>query len=92
MAKGGFDQRTTPIAQPNVGTTRKGQKRLRQPREYDPETINSELDYVHERINQIVYEATALTDLSSGATLAQTITRVNELAEILRQMGGLKSS
>ncbi len=92
MARGSFEVRTTPIAQPDIGSTRKGQKRLRQPAEYDPETINSELDYVHERINQVVYEATALTDLTSGATLAETITRVNALAEILRQMGGLKTS
>jgi hypothetical protein len=92
MAKGSFEVRTTPIDQPEIGSTRKGQKRLRQPADYDPETINSELDYVHERINQITYEAAALTDLSGSATLADTITRVNALAEILRQAGLLKSS
>jgi hypothetical protein len=92
MAKGSFETRTTPIAQPDRNFTKKGQKRFRLPAEYDPEPINSELDYLHERVNQVVYEATALTDLDSGETLANTIARVNALTEILRQAGLLKSS
>lgn len=36
--------------------------------------------------------ATALTDLSGGATLAETITRVNALAEILRDNDLLNDS
>jgi len=54
------------------------------------EPINSELDYVHERLNNIVVEAAAITDLTSGATLAETITRVNALTQILRNAGLLK--
>ena len=93
MAKGSFEVRTTPITQPDRNDTRKGQKRFRLPAAYDPEAINSELDYVHERINQVVYESVALADLDTAtATNAQIATRVNEIAEILRQAGLLKSS
>jgi len=35
MAKGGFEVRTTPIAQPDANNTLKGQKRFRLPQEYD---------------------------------------------------------
>lgn len=91
MAKGGFEERRTSIAQPDPSATRKGQKRFRQGDNYDPEQINSELDYVHERINQVVTEAASLTDLSGSATLADVIDRVNELTQILRDAGLLKS-
>jgi hypothetical protein len=92
MAKGAITVPREPIAQPEVGSTRKGQKRYRAGAEYDPLPLNAELDYVHERINQVVVESAALEDLESSATLAETITRVNELAEILRSAGLLKSS
>lgn len=80
----------TKTEQPNFKDTRKGQKHFQIPPSYDPQPINQEFDYIHERINQIAVEAEALTDLSGSATLAQVITRVNALTEILREAGLLR--
>lgn len=90
MAKGAISVGREPIAQPNRENSRKGQKRYRQGAEFDPTQINAEFDYIHERINQIVVESAALTDLSGSATLSDVITRVNALAEILREAGLLR--
>lgn len=92
MSRGPITVGRTPITQPDVSSTRKGQKRFRQGDKYEPTQINTELDYIHERINQIVVEDPAIDDLDSGATLAQVITRVNLLTQTLRDAGLLKSS
>lgn len=78
-------------AQPDGRSTKKSQKRGFQKEEYDPRSINNELDYLHERLNLIVVESAALTDLSGSATLANVITRVNELTAILRTAGLIRS-
>lgn len=90
MAKGAITVPREPIAQPNRENTRKGQKRYRQPEVYDPTQINTEFDYIHERLNQIVVESAAIEDLSGSATLAQVITRLNAVTEILREAGLLR--
>lgn len=65
MAKGNIPQRRTPIAQPSEGSTLVGQKRLAQGPDYDGQAINSELDYVHERINQVL----ALVPVMTGTII-----------------------
>lgn len=91
MAKGGLDISRTKQTQPDPNATRKGQKRFAQGTEVSAEAVNNEFDYIHERINQVVVEAAALPDLALTETLANTIARVNALAEILRSAGLLKS-
>ena len=90
MAKTSIDIPRTKTPQPSVGTTRKAQKRYQQPIEYDARTINSELDFVHERINAIIVEDPSISDLESTATLSDVITRVNLLTEIIRKAALLR--
>lgn len=88
MATGSIEQRRTPIEQPNRKDTRKSQKGYIQPEEYSADALNRELDRLHERINQIVVETIALTDLDTAtATTAQIATQVNLISELLRQAG-----
>lgn len=65
MAKGSLPRRRTPIEQPDTSNTKVGQKRYAQKGEYDGQSINSELDYVHERINQTLASGTSI----SGAVI-----------------------
>lgn len=96
---------TTKTEQPNPGETRKDQKGYQLPEEYIARLVNAEFDRLHERINKITVEAldgaeviADLAALDSAATLAQTRTyiidtltpRLNLIAEILRDMGGLR--
>lgn len=81
----------TLTAQPDQGTTRKGQKRYTQTDQYNAGTLNAEFDYIHERLNQITVEDPALTDLDSGAVLADVITRLNSITDTLRKAGLLRS-
>ena len=92
MSRGAINRNAGSIAQPNAQNTRKGQKRFRQGGEYDGTQINSELDYIHERINQIVVEDPAIEDLDSGATLTEVIERLNSITETLRSAGLLRPS
>lgn len=62
MARGSIPRRRTPIQQPDEASTKIGQKRYAQGQEYDGQRINSELDYVHERINQVLPEASTDTE------------------------------
>ncbi len=91
MARGPIQVAREPITQPALESTFKAQKRFRQGQEYNPETLNSEYDFLHERVNDILVESAPLADLALTATLAQTIVRVNELAAILREAGLLKT-
>lgn len=90
MARGVITVPREPISQPVVSDTRKSQKRRALNAESDPQLINNELDYVHERLNMIVVEDPAITDLDSGATLAEVITRLNLITQTLRSAGLLK--
>lgn len=77
-----------PTHQERTGdNTLKGQRGTRIGDEYDPIGINAELDYVHERLNNIVLESTALDDLSGSATLGNVITRLNAITDLLRNAG-----
>jgi hypothetical protein len=91
MSRGPILVTREPITQPEISSTFKAQKRFRQGPEYNPETINAEYDFIHERINNILREAPAIADLGSGATLAEVITRVNLLTAIFREAGLLKT-
>lgn len=91
MSRGPILVTREPITQPEISSTFKAQKRFRQGPEYNPETINAEYDFLHERTNNILVEAAPLADLATTATLAQVIVRVNELASILREAGLLKT-
>lgn len=84
--------RVSSQAQPSAMDTKKSQKRYTQTEVYDPHSINTEFDYLHERLNQIVTEDPALADLASTATLANVIVRLNALADTLRKAGLLRSS
>ena len=92
MATGPISVGRTPITLPSRTDTRKSQKRGLQPAEYSPLLLNQELDYVHERLNLVVREDPALTDLSGSATLSDVITRLNSITETLRNAGLLKRS
>lgn len=87
MSFGPITAATTAIVQPDPSNTKKGQKRLRLSGDYDAIQLNSQLDYIHERLNQIVREDPALADLAGSATLAQVITRLNTITETLRSAG-----
>lgn len=88
---GGRDPIVAPraaTAQPNQASTRKDQKRYQISDPPEAKEINDEFDRVHTRLNQIVVAAAALADLDPAtATAAQCATRLNELAEILRDSG-----
>lgn len=91
MAKGPiFQPRPSTQAQPNPDSTRKGHKRMVQPAEYNAQAVNTELDYIHERLNQIVVEDPAVEDLPPGAVLADVIERLNLITETLRKSGLLR--
>lgn len=90
MPVGPIVPRRTAITQPDVSNTRKSQKRRALLGEYNPQLINNELDYVHERLNMIVVEDAAIEDLDSGASLGDVITRLNLITETLRSAGLLK--
>lgn len=87
MSRGPLSVSRTPISQPSSQSTKKGQKRFVAKDEYDASQINIELDYIHERLNQVILESAALTDLSGSATLANVITRLNAITQILRDAG-----
>lgn len=91
MARGPIQVAREPITQPALESTFKAQKRFRQGPEYNPETINSEYDFLHERVNNILVESAAISDLAGSATLGEVITRVNLLTQILREAGLLKT-
>lgn len=82
----------TKQVQPDVKKTKKSTKHYQAKAEYDNDAINNEFDFIHERINSLFVEDAALDDLAAGATLAETITRVNSLTETLRKAGLLKRS
>jgi hypothetical protein len=84
--------RTPSSTQPNATSTKKSQKRYTQTNDYDPNSLNTEFDYVHERLNQIAVGDPALDDLPSTATMADLINRVNALASTMRKAGLLRSS
>jgi hypothetical protein len=83
----------TATAQPAPATTKKSQKAYQLTDPIVALQVNQEFDRLHERINAIVTEATALADLDSAtATAADCATRLNAFGAILRQSGLLKSS
>lgn len=97
MAKEPIIASTTRTAQPNAGETKKDQKSYQITGEYDENTarlINQEFDRLHERINKVVTESLSdgevIEDLAGTATLAEVITRVNLIAEIMRNSGGIR--
>lgn len=92
MAVGGIEIQRTPMIQPDISDTSKSQKRRAIDDDSSPQLINNELDYLHERINNIVIEAPALTDLAADAALPEVIARVNELTQTLRASALLKQS
>lgn len=90
MSRGSITIPRTAQEQSNVSTTKKGQKRYVAKEEYDATQLNIELDYIHERLNQVILESSALTDLAGSATLANVITRLNAITQILRDAGLIK--
>ena len=94
MAKQSIIAARSAISQPNVASTNKDQKRFEQGSDYNPQQLNAELDYIHERINKIVVEASALADLATDGTSSNSeiCTRINALTEILRNSGLLRRS
>lgn len=82
---------TTPITQPDRTNTQKSQKKIQQAADYDPSAINTEMDYIHERLNKIVVEDPALIALTSAAILTDVITRVNSLMATMQKAGLLKT-
>ena len=90
MAKGSLTVPREALSQPVVSDTKKSQKRRALNAESDPQLVNNELDYLHERINGIVVEDPSLLDLPGGATLADVIVRLNSITQTLRRAGLLK--
>lgn len=66
MAKGSLPRRRSPIEQPDTSNTKVGQKRYAQRDDYDGQAINSELDYIHERINDILPSRNSLSGTIAG--------------------------
>jgi hypothetical protein len=87
MSRGALTVPREAQSQPTASSTKRGQKRYIARSEFDPTQLNIELDYIHERLNQIVLESPALADLAGSATLANVITRLNAITEILRDAG-----
>lgn len=82
----------TKTQQPDLTDTKKSQKRYRMPEEYKAEAVNSELDQVHRRINEVIVEAEASPDLDAAtATAAQCAADINNIKAILRRAGLLRS-
>lgn len=90
MAKGPIKIPRAPLEQPAIENTKKAQKRLAQGPVYEAGNVNSELDFVHERLNGIIVEGDPLADLPGTAPLADVITRLNALTQILREAGLLR--
>lgn len=83
-----FEPSRAALTQPNLSNTKKAQKRAYQ----DSESLNQDLDFIHERINIIVESSEAIEALSSTATLSEVIDRVNLLQQILETAGILKTT
>lgn len=90
MATGPITVPRQAITQPTVADTRKSQKRRAILGDYNPQMINNELDYIHERLNGIVTETAGIVNLSSGATLGEVITQLNLITDTLRSAGLLQ--
>lgn len=93
MSTGPISIPRTPTALPSRASTRKSQKRGSQPLGYDPQKINNELDYLHERVNQVLVEASSISDLAEdgSATLLQAVSAINDILSVLRSAGLIRS-
>lgn len=94
MAKEPLIPARAPTTVPVVGTTHKDQKGYQLDDEYNALQVNQEFDRLHKRINDILVEASALSDLATdGSETVDTISaKVNSILVLLRQSGLLKSS
>lgn len=78
--------------QPDASDTLKAQKRYSLTDVYDPMRINSELDWLHSRVNLILVEGPAIDDLAISPTVEELSERVNLLTELCRSAGLLRRS
>jgi hypothetical protein len=94
MAKEPIQAPREKTEQPDAGETRKDQKGFQLPMEFDARLVNQEFDRLHSRLNALLVEAAALTDLDEGGAVsnADICTRINALAEIMRQASLLRRS
>jgi len=94
MAKETILPARTLTSQPDANSTRKDQKGYQLPEEYDAQITNQEFDRLHERINKIVAEAAAISDVATGgsATAAANATAINSILALLRDSGLLRRS
>ena len=87
--KGAIIVNRKPTSQPNANSALTSQKHYIQGATYNAQSINSEFDHIHERINKIVVQETALMAIplvDSGANLAQVITALNTVITQLNAM------
>lgn len=78
-----------PITQPNANSARTSQKHFIQPIAYNAQTLNRELDYLHERLNKITVAEAAVGQLATdgSATLLEVVKAVNALSRAVTDAG-----
>lgn len=77
----------TKTSQPDLSFTRKSTKRYNIQDPVDANQLNIELDHIHDRINELVVEDANIEDLSTAATLADVIERLNLVTGLLIRAG-----
>lgn len=84
---------TAPLTQPTPGITRKDQKGFQLGQAYSAQEINAEFDRLHRRINDLVVEDPAQTDLKTDGTEtnANICLRINAIMAAMRKAHLLKT-
>lgn len=94
MSNGPIIVPRSPVTQPNADSRRKSQKHFAQPSTYNAQSLNRELDYLHERLNQIAVQEAPQTLLPTdgSATLLQVVVLLNALATAATDAGLLRDA